>query len=144
MNNAVDLSGMLADYLASGAYYVDASGRDALEEAAQRLDFAYARIDLAGCTDKEQALARIAHALDFPEWFGGNWDALSDCLADLSWWPAPGYVFVFDHTHDWKDADSVGFEVLLEIGNEVAGTWSEHGVPFWLLFPVPPGQIAPA
>lgn len=139
----IDLSGMLADYSASGAYYVDASGRDALQDAAERLGFAFARIDLRDCTDKEQALARIARALDFPEWFGGNWDALSDCLADLSWWPAPGYVFVLDHTHDWKQADPVGFDVLLEIGNEVAGTWSGHGVPFWLLFPTLPGQIAP-
>ncbi len=144
MTDSVDLSSMLADYTASGAYYVDASGRDALADAAARLEFAYARIDLAGCTDKEQALTRIARALDFPEWFGGNWDALSDCLADLSWWPAPGYVFVFDHTHDWKETDPVSFDVLLEIGNEVAITWAEHGMPFWLLFPTPPGEIAPA
>ena len=30
-------------------------------------------------------LQRIASALGFPSWFGGNWDALFDCLADLSW-----------------------------------------------------------
>lgn len=141
--DSIDLSGMLADYTASGAYYVDAGGRDALEDAAGRLAFAFARIDLTHCTDKDQALARIARALAFPEWFGGNWDALSDCLADLSWWPAPGYVFVLDHTHDWQAADPVGFDVLLEIGNAVAATWSDHGVPFWLLFPALPGQIAP-
>lgn len=141
--NPVDLSGMLADYTESGAYYVDASGREALADAAARLEFAFARIDLSGCRDKDAALRRIAQALEFPEWFGGNWDALADCLGDLSWWPAPGYAFVLDHTHDWKDADPVGFDVLLEVGNDVAATWAEHGVPFWLLIPVPSGQIAP-
>ncbi len=141
--NPVDLSGMLADAAACGAYYVDIDGREALADAAARLEFAYAEIDLSGCRDKDAALSRIAHALEFPDWFGGNWDALADCLRDLSWWPAPGYAFVLDHTHDWKDADPVGFDVLLEIGNEVAADWAEHGVPFWLLIPVPHGQIAP-
>ncbi len=141
--NPVDLSGMLADASACGAYYVDANGREALADAAARLEFAYAVIDLSDCRDKDAALARIAQALGFPDWFGGNWDALADCLRDLSWWPAPGYAFVLEHAHAWQEADPVGFDVLLEIGNEVAADWAEHGVPFWLLVPVPRGQIAP-
>lgn len=140
--NAVDLSGMLADADACGAYFVDAAGREALADAAARLEFAYAAIDLSGCADKDAALSRIADALGFPDWFGGNWDALADCLRDLSWWPAPGYVVVLDHAQAWKQADPVGFDVLLEIGNEAAADWAAHGVPFWLLVPVPHGQIA--
>ena len=139
--NMVDLSAMLADYTASGAYYVDAGGREALAEAAERLEFAFVRIDLHGCEEKEAVLARIAQALDFPDWFGRNWDALADCLDDLSWRPASGYVLLLDHSHDWKQADPVGFDVLLEIGNEVAARWAEHGIAFWLLIPVPPGQL---
>ena len=42
------------------------------------------RVDLAGCSDKATLLARLAAALQFPDWFGHNWDALSDCLTDLS------------------------------------------------------------
>ena len=49
------------------------------------------RIDLAGCTDKAELLARIARTLRFPDWFGHNWDALADCLCDLSWLPADAY-----------------------------------------------------
>lgn len=141
--NAVDLSGMLADYTASGAYFVDESGRASIIEAAQRLELDLVVIDLQDCRDKEQALGRIAESLDFPHWFGNNWDALSDALGDLSWRPAPGYVLLVDHARDWQENDQVGFEVLLEIGNEVAAQWAEHGVPFWLLIPAASGQLAP-
>jgi hypothetical protein len=34
--------------------------------------------------------------LAFPAWFGHNWDALADCLTDLSWLPAAGYVLIWD------------------------------------------------
>lgn len=140
--NDVDLSGMLADASASGAYYVDEGGRDSLLEAARNLEFACAAIDMSGQADKEAVLARIAAALRFPEWFGGNWDALSDSLNDLSWWPAEGYVLLLEHSHDWQQADPAGFDVLLEICNDAATAWAEHGVPFWLLVAVPRGRLA--
>ena len=46
------------------------------------------RVDLEHCTDKATLLARFAAALQFPDWFGHNWDALADCITDLSWLPA--------------------------------------------------------
>ena len=36
--------------------------------------------------------AAIGKALRFPEWFGHNWDALTDCLLDMGWLPAAGYA----------------------------------------------------
>src|SRR3546814_14890677 len=51
--------------------------------AAASLGFAVAEIDFRGCTGKDDALARFARALHFPDWFGGNWDALQDSLSDL-------------------------------------------------------------
>lgn len=39
----------------------------------------------SGIGSKTALLGALASAGSFPEYFGGNWDALEDCLRDLSW-----------------------------------------------------------
>ena len=34
---------------------------------------------------KEKVLNVLSRGLRFPKYFGGNWDALDECLNDLSW-----------------------------------------------------------
>ena len=47
-------------------------------------------------TEKEEFLTACADALEFPDWFGHNWDALADCLTDLTWATSmAGYVVVY-------------------------------------------------
>lgn len=43
----------------------------------------------AGVSSKEQLMPVREEALRLPDYFGRNWDALFDCLRDLSWLP-PG------------------------------------------------------
>lgn len=38
-----------------------------------------------GLRSKQELLSALASAGCFPGHFGGNWDALEDCLRDLSW-----------------------------------------------------------
>lgn len=47
-------------------------------------------LDLTGVTDRRTFMDRCAAQLHLPDWFGRNWDALADCLTDLSWCPALG------------------------------------------------------
>ncbi|WP_328917156.1 MULTISPECIES: barstar family protein [unclassified Streptomyces] len=48
-------------------------------------------LDLTGVGDRQGFMDRAAADLRLPDWFGRNWDALADCLTDLSWWPVePG------------------------------------------------------
>jgi len=140
--NAVDLRSLLADPAQAGAYFVDARDSEAMAEAGTALDFEVARIDLAGCADKADALFRFAGALRFPDWFGGNWDALADALGDLSWLPADGYLLLIEHAGPWREADGDDFATLLDILNEAAAGWALRNVAFWALLPLPAEQLA--
>jgi len=96
MNTPLDLRALLLDPANNGAYFFDHNDRESLVEAATEAGLHAAPVDFGGCAGKGDALARIAAALRFPEWFGGNWDALADCLGDLSWLDGAGQLLVFD------------------------------------------------
>jgi RNAse (barnase) inhibitor barstar len=137
MNAAMELGALLADPSQSGAYFVDLRDREALAEAGAALHFAVTPVELKGCVDADDAIARFAEALKFPDWFGGNWDALADCLNDLSWLPAGGYVLLLEHADEWCAEDRAGFDTAVEILNEAGARWAEAGQPFWAFLPTP-------
>ena len=41
-------------------------------------------LDGINITDKESFLKEIAPVLNFPDWFGYNWDSLIDCLREIA------------------------------------------------------------
>lgn len=57
------------------------------EETASSDDAVCAAIP-AGIMSKTVLLTSIAAQLKFPEYFGNNWDALEQCIRDLSWLPS--------------------------------------------------------
>jgi RNAse (barnase) inhibitor barstar len=86
--------------------------------------------------EKEALLREIAAALRFPDWFGQNWDALEDCLADLSWLPADGYVLVFEQAQPGDE-----FGVLVDVLRSSAEHWAGRGKPFFALFVDPARRL---
>ena len=93
-------------------------------------------VSIALPAGKEAMLGRIAQALAFPAWFGGNWDALEDCLGDLSWRGAEGTVLVFDA---FAPGDDLG--VLIDILRSSAESWAQRGQPFYALFVDPQRRL---
>lgn len=49
------------------------------------------------CTTVSALMQEWAAALQFPYYFGHNWDAMNECLADLEWLPGKYYVFCLTH-----------------------------------------------
>ena len=103
---------------------------DAVVRLAQSLGLDAVRIDLGGCSEKSEFLERTAAALEFPAWFGGNWDAFFDCLADLSWRPGRGHVLVFENTADMRRHAPEALDTAITILADAAVAWDERGKAF--------------
>jgi hypothetical protein len=102
-----------------------------LEADAIALGHAMFVIDLSGAEDKAALLERTATALRFPAWFGHNWDAWFDCLADLAWLaPAPGYVLLLRRAGGLRRSAPEVSDTALAIAEDVARVWAGRGVSF--------------
>ncbi|MFN8482985.1 MAG: barstar family protein [Anaerolineae bacterium] len=77
-------------------------------------------------------LQRLAQVFEFPSYFGFNWNALKDCLADMSWRPAQGYILIFPHPEGLGKQD---LQDLFDIARAVSSLWLPDGIPFKLLVP---------
>lgn len=101
---------------------------EALRTAAVDAGQVVVRLDLAGCADKASLLAAASAAFRFPDWFGRNWDALSDSLGDLSWLDAPGYLVLVENPQRLETEAPEVWNTLCEILEEVAAERGRQGV----------------
>lgn len=116
----------------AGAYHLPGAHAPVLVDAAFELGFALHRINLGDCRDQAGVLERFAAALAFPDWFGHNWDALADALADLGWLDeSAGHVLVLERTRALREAAEADYDMLVGILDEAAQRWAEIAVPFW-------------
>ena len=114
----------LRDASRSGVYRVARS--DEVVEAARATGL---RLEVVAFGTKPALLKNIASALAFPDWFGQNWDALEDCLTDLSWSSAAGHVLLFDGARAGED-----FDILVDVLTSSAEYWAGRGKPFFAVF----------
>ena len=131
------LLGRMKDASRSGVYRATAD--PVVLEVAGEADLEVIPVSLAAVHDKEGLMKTLAEALRFPKWFGANWDALEDCLSDLSWRDAPGRVLVFREL-DALPRDDRG--VLLEVLRSAAQFWAGRGKPFFAVFIDPQRTLA--
>jgi hypothetical protein len=73
-----------------------------------------------GLGGRSAFLAACGAALDFPEWYGQNWDALSDCLRDLSWLSGAGVAVLWVAPDVLAAADAQSFRTAVDVFAEAA------------------------
>ena len=129
--NRQELTDTLPQADRAGVFSLPAHDIATLVEVAAASNFAVYRISLGGCTESSEVLARLAEQLQFPAWFGQNWDALADCLTDFSWREAVGYVLVLEQLGDFRAAGDDDFDSLIEILSDASASWGVMGIPFW-------------
>lgn len=101
------------------------------EREAKTAGLAVIRMDIGHAHDKMEFLDHIAKGLKFPAHFGKNWDALNDCLCDLSWIDAKGFVLIFEKSKHFGAGHKHDFEAAVEVLRATANAWQAKGKPFW-------------
>lgn len=127
------LKAILGNVDHAGVYHLPLDGAAEVVAAAAANSLLVFRVDLGPARDKDSLLDAIARAMAFPEWFGTNWDALLDSLADLGWRPAEGYVVILEHCDGIHGRAEADFVQTLQVFAQAADEWREQGIAFWCL-----------
>lgn len=128
-----DFQTLLHDPAHAGVYHPPAASTEAIIAGAEANGFFIFRINLGTVRNKDELLSRIGKTMDFPEWFGYNFDALADCLTDLGWRPAEGYLVLMENCDAICEKNESDFAATLRIFAMAAATWREQGIAFWCL-----------
>ena len=96
----------------------------AVQSVAKRAGYAFFHIEGKNISRKEQLLNHVATAMHFPKDFGHNWDALEECLTDMDWVDADGYVIYYEHIEALQ-ATGDQFDTFVEILRDAVQSWKE-------------------
>lgn len=117
----------------AGIYRLARADLAALKQAAVELGQAVFEVNLEKARNVPGFIRAMSGALDFPEWFGGNLDALHDCLTDLSWRPATGYIITLDRSEALR-ANPTSFAMFNEVLASASDAWRPRGIPFRVFY----------
>jgi RNAse (barnase) inhibitor barstar len=93
----------------------------------------------AKCRSTPGLFSEVARAMDFPDYFGHNWDALEECLTDLEWLPGKGFVLLVTAAEQiLADDEEEEFATFLQVLSDAGEAWASgeagaqggRGTPF--------------
>jgi hypothetical protein len=100
---------------------VPAAALKALRVVSDGLDAGTAlAVDASGAHDKATFMRCLARDLRFPPYFGGNWDAVEECLADRDWKAGVATFIKVTHAARLNAADPGVLNTFAEIVRDVA------------------------
>jgi len=126
--------GTLLDSGESGLFVLEGARdpeRVALQARARGYQFLH--LDCRSVSDKMTFMGEAKITFSLPEYFGENWDALTDCLMDLSWLPGLRWVLLIEGMERLWALDPESYRIALEILREASTYWEEQERPFIVL-----------
>lgn len=114
-----------------------------IQEASSELGFALFSIDAQHLHSVPALMDAFAGAMNFPTYFGRNWNAVLDLTRDLSWNKAKGYVLVLSNADPLLQLESHAFSSLIRVMEATVRDWrderGEYGertgpVPFHVVY----------
>lgn len=111
----------------TGVHRIDASV-DELEVSAEGLGWRTVVLDGSEAEDKAGFLGLCSEAFSLPEWFGMNWDALEECLADLDHGGVDGVVVLWVSWGEFAEAEPREFAVAIDVLAGAVRGWTRDGV----------------
>lgn len=117
----------------TGIYKLAHKDLSALKQAASELKHALFIVNLHAAHNVPGFIKALQRDLGFPAYFGGNLDALNDCLSDFSWHPAPGYVIVLSGSESLS-ASPTSFAALNAVLANVVESWQARNIPFQIFY----------
>lgn len=128
---------LLKNVDASGVFHLLSARQPGVETAAHKAHFCALTVGIAKCPSIEATLLELGTALNFPNWYGANFDALYDCLTDSTWQPAKGHVLFINGLGHLRKGDPTGFATLIEVLRAAAEARRAMHTPFWVLIDTP-------
>lgn len=140
MNTASQNLTALLEGTASGVFrFLTGTAPAALPDEALRMVVISAR----AIRDKPSFLKACAKALDFPAWFGHNWDAFYDCVADQAATPGRDTMVVFDDLSGFARTEPDEFDAAIDALSDAAQAWQEQGRRLLVLVGLAEPLLAP-
>src|SRR5438132_9903762 len=77
------------------------------------------------CLTRKELFHELAAALQFPYYFGDNWDAVDECLNDLEWLQAEAYVLFITNSDALLESEPLEELIMLRrVLTKTAEEWS--------------------
>ncbi len=125
---------LAAGEITPGIYRMDMSLRPtAICHRVSAHGLACCYLDGSRVVDKRMLLEETAKAMAFPDYFGHNWDALEECMTELTWIEGEGCVLLYDHVALLAAQHAEVWATFYAILQSAVAYWQERSRPFSVL-----------
>lgn len=100
-------------------------------------------VRLVATRDKNAFLNAVAKALEFPEYFGHNWDAFYDCLLELKHGEGDGTLLILRDASGFARAEPEEFAAAADTLADAADYWKDEGKTLLVIVELKVPTLAP-